>query len=61
MDGQRLLLGGRDSITVWDPQTGTYFLTLREPASSLSWAANGEDLVSVGPGGPHVWETSGHE
>jgi WD40 repeat protein len=57
--GQRLFIGGRDGITVWDPETGTRFLTLKAPADRLWWAPSGRDLVSVGPKGPQVWETAG--
>jgi WD40 repeat protein len=57
--GQRLFVGGRDGITVWDPDTGTHFLTLKVPAERLWWAPGGKDLVSVGPKGPQVWETVG--
>jgi WD40 repeat protein len=57
--GQRLFIGGRDGITVWDPDSGTHFLTLKVPAERLWWAPGGKDLVSVGPKGPQVWETGG--
>jgi WD40 repeat protein/tRNA A-37 threonylcarbamoyl transferase component Bud32 len=59
-DGKRLFVGGRDGITVWDPDTGTRFLTLKGPAERLTWAPGGRDLVSVGPKGPQVWETAGY-
>ncbi len=57
--GQRLFVGGRDGITVWDPDAGTHFLTLKAPAEALWWAPGGQNLVSVGPKGPQVWETAG--
>jgi WD40 repeat protein len=57
--GQRLFVGGRDGIMVWDPEAGTRFLTLKAPAERLWWAPGGRDLVSVGPKGAQVWETSG--
>jgi WD40 repeat protein len=59
--GQRLFVGGRDGIMVWDPDSGARFLTLRAPADRLWWAPGGRDLVSVGPKGPQVWETGGRK
>jgi WD40 repeat protein len=58
-DGQRLFIGGTDGITVWDPDSGAHFLTLKTPAERLWWAPGGGDLVSIGPKGPQVWETGG--
>jgi WD40 repeat protein len=57
--GQRLFIGGRDGISVWDAESGTRFLTLKTPTDRVWWAPGGRDLVSVGPKGLQVWETAG--
>jgi WD40 repeat protein len=59
-DGKRLFIGGADNlITVWDPDIGTELLHLKGSGGLLSWAADGEGLVSVGGGGLRIWEASG--
>jgi WD40 repeat protein len=59
-DGKRLFIGGADNlITVWDPETGTDLLHLKGSGGLLSWAADGESLVSVGTDGLHIWEATG--
>jgi WD40 repeat protein len=59
--GERLFIGGRSGITVWDPKTATRFLTLNGDAQQLAWVPGGRDLVSIGKNGPQIWDTGGHD
>jgi WD40 repeat protein len=59
-DGRRLFIGGADNlVTVWDPETGTDLLHLKGSGGLLSWATDGEGLVSVGADGLRIWEAAG--